>query len=362
MDFELSELVERVMTARAGKRALYVRGGGTKDFYGEPDGLRGANHCAVLDVSAYHGVVNYQPSELVVTARGGTLLADIERLLDEHGQMLAFEPPRFGASSTLGGCVAAGLSGPRRAAAGRLRDFVLGAKLLDSSGAVLGFGGEVMKNVAGYDVSRLLAGSLGIFGVLVEVSLKVVPKPLVEKTLALEVDEAGALALFNQWRGKPLPVSATVWMAREGRGVLWVRLSGSAPAVRSGIEAIGGELLEPADADRHWASVRDQTHPFFRARPLWRLALPPQTGPVGLGPTLIEWNGGQRWLVQPPPAHDLRARAVQLGGHATRFRGDADGVPVFQPLPVPLMNISRRLKHALDPVGIFNPKRLFPEF
>lgn len=363
MEFVLSELIEQVMTARAAQRPVYIRGGGTKDFYGEPGSLRNATSHSVLDMSAYHGVVNYQPSELVITVRAGTLLSDVEKLLDEHGQMLAFEPPRFGPASTVGGCVAAGLSGPRRAAVGSLRDFILGARLLDSSGAVLEFGGEVMKNVAGYDVSRLLAGSMGIFGALVEVSIKVVPRPLVERTHWLDLDEAGALALFGQWRGQPLPMSATAWLPDEGAGGLWVRLSGSAPAVAAGARKVGGDVLDPTQAEQFWNSLRDHTHPFFQARPLWRLALPPQAGPAGLGSSLIEWNGGQRWLSGALEACQLRDSAGRLGGHATLFRHDGGtDVPVFHPPSEGLMRISRRLKHALDPIGIFNPKRLFPEF
>lgn len=362
MEFVLTELIERVMTARAAQRPVHIRGGGTKDFYGEPGSLQGATSHSVLDMSAYHGVVNYQPAELVLTVRAGTRLAEVERLLDEHGQMLAFEPPRFGPESTVGGCVAAGLSGPRRAAAGSLRDFILGTKLLDSSGSVLEFGGEVMKNVAGYDVSRLLAGSMGIFGALVEVSIKVVPKPLVEKTHRLDVDEAEALALFSQWRGKPLPVSATAWVPGEAPA-LWVRLSGSAPAVEAGARVVGGAETDSGEAVRLWDSLRDHTHPLLRACPLWRLAVPPQTSALGLGPSLIEWNGGQRWLAQPLEAGALRERVARLGGHATLFRQGADNdAPVFHSPAPGLMAISRRLKHALDPVGIFNPKRLFSEF
>lgn len=363
MEFVLTELIEQVMTARAAQRPVYIRGGGTKDFYGEPGCLRNATGHSVLDMSAYHGVVNYQPSELVITVRAGTPLSEVEQLLDEQGQMLAFEPPRFGAASTMGGCVAAGLSGPRRAAAGSLRDFVLGAKLLDSSGSVLEFGGEVMKNVAGYDMSRLLAGSMGVFGALLEVSIKVMPRPLVERTQRLYLDEGKALALFNQWRGKPLPVSATAWLPDDGDGSLWVRLSGSPPAVAAGARAVGGAVVEPDEAERFWSSLRDHTHSFLQACPLWRVAVPPQAGPLGMGATLIEWNGGQRWFAQSADAGELRARAGRIGGHATLFRQPADSdIPAFHPPAPGLMAISRRLKHALDPVGIFNPKRLFPEF
>jgi glycolate oxidase FAD binding subunit len=370
MEFVISELCQQVLTARAAERPVHIRGGGTKQFYGEPCRTDPIPEMAILDISAYHGILNYQPSELVITARAGTLLSDIEQTLDEQGQMLAFEPPRFGAASTLGGCVASGLSGPRRMAAGSLRDFVLGARLLDSTGTVLGFGGEVMKNVAGYDVSRLLAGSLGIFGALMEVSIKVAPKPFQERTQVLETTEAEALALFNHWRGLPLPISATAWYASgatpgaDAGGHLHIRLSGSEPAVLNGMKRIGGTSLDESQARAFWDSLRDQTHPFFEARPLWRVAVPPHMPPLDVGPTLIEWNGGQRWLSQVASPAELRARVARLGGHATLFRYDAvhADLPIFQPLEPGVRNISRRLKQELDPVGIFNPQRLFPDF
>jgi len=366
MEFVLSELSQQVMTARAAKRPVFIRGGATKSFYGEIEGLENISSYAVLDMSGYTGIVNYHPSELVMTARAGTLLSDIESVLHEHGQMLAFEPPRFGPGSTLGGCVAAGLSGPRRMAAGSLRDFVLGVKLLDSSGSVLNFGGEVMKNVAGYDVSRLLAGSMGIFGALLEISLKVVPRPVREATLALDLDEPAALARFGQWRGQPLPVSATAWHGApgEGGGRLWVRLSGSAPAVANGVRKIGGQPVADDESAAFWDSLRDQSHPFFQVLPLWRLALPPQAPALGLGPTLIEWSGGQRWLAGPQDAVEVRNAAARQGGHATLFRyaSKAADVPAFHPVGVSILEVSRRLKQELDPMGIFNPRRLFPEF
>lgn len=366
MEFVLSELCQQVMTARAGERTVCIQGGGTKSFYGERGDRDTMSDMAMLNLSAYHGVVNYQPSELVITARAGTLLSDIEKTLDEQNQMLAFEPPRFGAASTIGGCIASGLSGPRRMAAGSVRDFVLGVKLLDSSGSVLSFGGEVMKNVAGYDISRLLAGSMGIFGALIEVSIKVAPKPFQERTLIFESDEAGALQLFTQWRGQPVPISATAWCAEKGgaSGLLHVRLSGSEPAVLSATKKLGGQAMDPFNAQAFWNSLRDQTHPFFQARPLWRVALPPQAPVLNAGPTLIEWNGGLRWLTDVNSGPELRASVSKLGGHATLYRYESKhaDLPVFHPLVPAIKNISLRLKQEIDPVGIFNPKRLFPDF
>jgi glycolate oxidase FAD binding subunit len=362
MEFVLSEMIEKVMTARASQRPLFIQGGGTKQFYGEP--VRAPASCSVLDVSGYRGVVNYEPSELVVTARAGTPLSEIEELLAGHRQMLAFEPPRFGPESTIGGCVASGLSGPRRMHAGAVRDFVLGTRLLDASGTVLRFGGEVMKNVAGYDISRVLAGSMGIFGPIVEVSLKVAPVPLAEETRVLELDEAQALQCFNAWRSKPLPISATAWHSSDGSGLLRVRVSGSAPAIESARRAIGGERMDDAEAKAWWDSLRDQTHPFFSARPLWRLSVPPTTPSLGFGDTLIEWNGGLRWVADSRIEADfIRMAATRHGGHATLYRYEGTpAVPVFQPVAAGVRAISQRLKQELDPTGMFNPGRLFREF
>jgi glycolate oxidase FAD binding subunit len=366
VDFVLKEIIDTIMTARAAHRPLFIRGGGSKDFYGEPAGLPDMQSRPILDMSAFNGIVNYQPSELVITARAGTLLSDIEQVLDEHGQMLAFEPPRLASGSTIGGCVASGLSGPRRVTAGKVSDFLLGAKLLNSSGELLRFGGEVMKNVAGYDVSRLLAGSMGILGPLTEVSLKVVPKPFSEVTVELMVDQAQALTLTNTWRGLPLPISATCWEAIDAstKGRLRVRLSGNEPAVRTAQQRVGGVTLDGAQASAYWASLRDQTHPFFRATSLWRVAIAPSAAPLQAGPTLIEWQGGQRWLSDVDSAPVLRAQVAAASGHATWYRHPTShqlDLPVFHPLPKVLMDLNRRVKQQLDPEGIFNPKRLFTE-
>lgn len=385
----LTQLCQRVRAARESGTTLFIQGGNTKAFYGEPIATRfstpGADPAAapatgqknaenagamtpipsenILDLSAYRGIINYEPSELVITARAGTPLSEIEATLAQKGQALAFEPPRFGAASTLGGCVAAGLSGPRRMAVGKLGDFILGARLLHSSGEVMSFGGEVMKNVAGYDVSRLLAGSLGSLGPIVEVSVKVLPITPCEQTRRIDIDEAGALGLFNTWRGLPLPLSATAWVPAESRsGTLYVRLSGSRPAVDSAIAQVGGDALSDDAAAAFWDSMRDQTHPFFAQRPLWRIAVPPTTGTLDLGPTLIEWNGGLRWVSTPMAASELRSKVQACGGHATLYRYDnkpAD-VPVFHPLSSALERINRRMMEQFDPTGIFNTGRRFP--
>jgi glycolate oxidase FAD binding subunit len=362
MEFTLSELTEQVVTARAAKRTLMIRGGGTRLFYGEPL----PDSPTWLDLSTYQGVVGYEPSELVLTARAGTPLSEIESLLASKGQMLAFEPPRFGAAGTLGGCIAAGMSGPRRMAAGALGDFVLGARLLNADGNILRFGGEVMKNVAGYDVSRLLAGSLGVLGALVEVSIKVVPRPQSEATRVLELSETDALAQCLNWRSNPIPVSATAWLpAAAGQPArLYIRLSGNESAVREGQSAIGGEPLAEAEAEALWLSLRDQTHPFFAQRPMWRLSLPLRVAPLNLGPTLHEWGGGLRWLAADTDPAALRSRVQALGGSACLYRRGsvAGSIPSFHPLASGVMQIHQRLKQEFDPAGVFNAHRLVPEF
>jgi len=347
----LDDIVAAVKSAHDGRRPLRIRGAGSKDFYG------GMLAGEVLDVSGYRGIVAYEPTELYVTARCGTPLAEVEAALGENGQMLAFEPPRF-AGATLGGCVAAGLAGPRRQQAGAVRDFVLGVKLIDGTGQVLDFGGQVMKNVAGYDVSRLLAGSLGTLGVLAEVTLKVLPRPVAERTLAFEVDEETAIARLNQWGGQPLPISASFW--HDGR--LTLRLSGAAAAVDAAAGRLGGRVV--ADDHALWAAVREQTHPAFAGTVLWRLALPTKASPPGLdGLRAIEWGGGLRWYGGELDA--VRGAAARAGGHAVLYRAPESLRTLegpFAALPPGLLALHRRLKKSFDPQGILNPGRLYAEF
>ena len=339
---------ERIRSAAERRVPLRLRGGGSKDFYGnEPRG-------EVLDTRAYSGIVAYEPSELVLTARCGTPLAEIERALAEHSQCLPFEPPHFGAA-TFGGCIASGLSGPRRAAAGALRDFVLGVQLVDGNARVLQFGGQVMKNVAGYDVSRLVAGSLGTLGLIAEASLKVLPRPGREATLQLEMPQERALETMNRWAGQPLPVSATAWFD----GLLSVRLSGAPVAVESAAATIGGAEL--SDAAPFWNAIREHAHPFFSSSTLWRVAVPSGSAPLALpGAQLIEWGGGLRWL-SAGTAGEVRDAARRAGGHATLFRGADKSAGAFTPLDPSLLKLHRALKQAFDPAGIFNPGRLYPE-
>ena len=347
----LDQLVTAIRSAHDSHTPLRIRGAGSKDFYG---GMLAGD---VLDVGVYKGIVAYEPTELYITAKCGTPLAEIEAALADKDQMLACEPPHFG-SATVGGCVAAGLAGPRRQQAGAVRDFMLGAKLIDGTGQVLDFGGQVMKNVAGYDVSRLLAGSLGTLGVLAEVTLKVLPRPVAEQTLVFELGESDAITRLNQWGGQPLPISASFW--HQGR--LWLRLSGARAAVDAARGKLGGTLA--VDAEEHWISVREQTHPAFAGQPLWRLALPSTAPDAGLdGLRAIEWGGAQRWYAGELAA--VRGAAARLGGHAVLYRAPESlrcREGAFAPLAPAMLALHRRLKKSFDPRGILNPGRLYAEF
>jgi len=351
MEASLAALRDRILAAQADRTPLRLRGAGSKDFYGES--LVGE----IVDTRAHAGIIDYDPSELVVSARCGTPLSEIESALDENRQFLAFEPPRFGADPTIGGVVAAGLAGPRRASAGAVRDFVLGASLLDAGGELLHFGGQVMKNVAGFDVSRLLCGSLGILGVITQVSLKVLPQPVEEITLRFAEDAAAALRRFNGLRALPLPVSACTWCD----GMAHIRLSAPASALRAAAASLGGEAIDAASAASLWQELRDQTGPFFvQSAPLWRLSTPATAPLEPLGADLIEWAGALRWLRSAAPAEEIRRCAEQNGGTAMLWKG-ARTATMFHPLAPANLELHRRLKRQFDPNGIFNRGRMGAE-
>lgn len=343
-----SALVGQVREATARRTALRIVGGDTKRFYGHAiDG-------EVLAMREHRGILRHDPAELVLTARSGTPLAEIEAELAGRGQRLPFEPPHFGPGATLGGTVACGLAGPARAWSGPLRDYVLGARVLAGDGRVLRFGGEVMKNVAGYDVARLMAGSLGILGVLVDVSLKVLPLPPGTRTLALEMDDSTALARLAEIARSALPLSAGGWV--DGRAYL--RFEGSEATLDDVERRIGGEVVN--DAGAFWTSLREQTHPFFAGElPTWRCAVPSLAPRLPLeGSPLIEWNGQQRWYRCPPGIAAFEAAAA-VGGHATAFRHAAGTGEVFTALPAALLRLHRALKGEFDPAGILNPGRMY---
>jgi len=349
-DATLAAWRERVKRATEAGTPLRLVGGGTKDFYGQD--LAGER----FDTTAYAGIVDYDPTELVVTARCGTRLAEVEDALRRRGQMLGFEPPRFGEATTIGGCVAAGLSGPRRFSAGAIRDHVLGVRLLDGRGDDLSFGGRVMKNVAGFDVARLVCGSLGTLGLVLEVSLRCLPLPKVEATRVFELGPDEAIQRMNEWGGRPLPLTGT-WHAE---GKLHVRLSGVGSAVAAATREMGGSALD--EGDRFWASIRDQQHAFFSVRdaPLWRLSVKSTAPYADLGAMqAIEWGGALRWVRAPGgDAPAIRAWARDHGGHASLYRGDG-AAGAFQPLDAPMLAIHRALKANFDPAGIFNRGRMY---
>ncbi|MGS5089945.1 glycolate oxidase subunit GlcE [Hydrogenophaga sp. A37] len=363
------QLIDQVRAATAARQALRITGGDTKAFYGES--VTGEP----LSTRDWAGIVSHEPSELVVTVRAGTPLAELEEALAEQGQCLPFEPPRFGAASTIGGVVAAGLAGPARATAGGVRDYVLGLQFINGRGEWLTFGGQVMKNVAGYDVSRAMAGSMGTLGVITDISLKVLPVAPGEATLVFALGQHDALEQLHRWGGQPLPLNASCWVkddtAPDAPELLFVRLRGAVAAVESACERLGreagGTLIDNAQAGPDWAACRDQALPFFNAPSadlcLWRLSVP-QTAPVIALPCaqLIEWQGAQRWLWAPASAADeIRSATAAVNGHATLFRAGADGapgVPRFDRQTAVIDTITQRLRGEFDPAGIFNPGRM----
>jgi glycolate oxidase FAD binding subunit len=410
MDHVIAQLREQVSEAAQQRHTILIEGGGTKSFYGnhvlesndkaalnsidkvslssndkaalnsidkaslmsndkvalstiDSRVQQTTNNSVALKLSALRGIINYQPTELVVTAWAGTPLQEVIDTLAASKQMLAFDPPAFGAQATLGGCVAAGLAGPGRYTGGPVKDYVLGTHLLTASGSILKFGGEVMKNVAGYDVSRLLVGSMGMFGPLTQLSVKVAPLPQEVCTLEFALDETSALALCHSWRAQPLPVSATAWQATEGTsGCLRVRLAGAGAALKTARQKMGGQVLPEVQALEYWAALREQKLAFFATPTVWRLAVAPGTPALNLGLTLNEWGGGQRWIASALDATAVRRVAEQAGGHATLFRHPGDQTMpdqgVFHPLSDGVLAVVKRLKQEFDPQGLFNPGRL----
>lgn len=354
------QLQQQVQHACEQSRALRIVAGNSKAFYGCLD-TRPAS-ADILDLSKHQGVLHYEPTELVITARAGTPLSIIEELLDDNGQMLPFEPPGFADTATIGGTIACNLSGPRRAYAGAARDFLLGCKMINGKGEIMSFGGEVMKNVAGYDVSRLMAGAMGTLGVLLEVSLKVLPKAEKESSRQFQCPWLEALEMMHRWSQSPLPVSATSYHD----STLHVRLSGADKAVDAAIIVIGGDKLD--DDSQYWSRLKEQQLAFFQSdRPLWRVSLASDIKTfddeiAGETDTLVEWGGALRWLISDAKPEKVHQAASHVEGHATLFRHahDSTQTPVFQPLPPGLQRINQNLKQAFDPNDILNPGKLYP--
>ncbi len=343
-----AELATQIAAVAAAGGAVRIEGGNSKAFYGEPvEGL-------AIEVGGHSGVIDYDPAELVITLRAGCPLAEVEALLAGERQMFGFEPPAFGPGASIGGTLATALAGPRRAYAGGVRDFVLGIKMIDGRGETLSFGGRVIKNVAGFDVSRLLVGSLGTLGVILEASIRVMPIPETELTLAFaHADAEQHIGWINALGGEPWPISAACWHDGTSR----LRLSGSERGVAQAAAKLGGEAVE-----YDWRALLEQDDDFFAGdAPLTRVALPPTTDDLAADAAqLIEWGGAQRWLRGEVDLVGLREQAAKLGGNVCAFRGHPPGAGVFQPQPDALLRLQRNLKSSFDPAGIFNPGRLYP--
>ena len=352
----IDDLCKRVELAARNNTQLRPVGGGTKNFYGGP--LQGEE----VDMRQWAGIVEYEPTELVITVKPGTLLAEVEAALAAQKQELAFEPPRLDTGGTIGGAIASGLAGPARLSKGGVKDYVLGCTLLDGKGQLLHFGGVVMKNVAGYDVARVIPGSMGTLGIATELSIKVMPVAPAEATLQFEMDVNKAIAQSNEWLSKPLPISATFF----DNGKLTVRLRGASAAVQAATKNMGGQEMESQQAQAFWTSVRDQQHAFFKAEgDLWRMAVPPTTVDLAMhGQSVHEWGSGLRWLRADAgvTAEQIRATAKRVGGHATLYRtgNDAARVHAFQQPDAVMLKLQRRLKEQFDPAGVFSINRLSP--
>ena len=354
-------LLEQVVEASRTNTPLEIIGNGSKHFYGN------AIQATPLVTSQHSGIINYEPTELVITARSGTPLDEIESELNKNNQQLAFEPPHFrifdtnrNRVATLGGCIATGLSGPARANNGSARDFVLGCEIINGKGEQLKFGGQVMKNVAGYDVSRLMCGSMGTLGVILNVSLKVLPKPEKEISISFKFSSDEAYANLAKWNSLPYPITASCYYD----GLLTIRLAGNAQAVEASQKKLGGDKVE--HNEDFWISIKEHFHPHFRTnQPLWRISTKPNTN-LNIDTDndqtcLTEWHGALHWLTTKTPAKILRHNIEQIGGHATLFRNapiESD-IEIFHPLPEPLMNIHNKIKRSFDPENILNPNKMY---
>lgn len=367
---------EQILNAAKSNTPLSIEGGSTKSWYGNP------NQYTKLHTRTYSGILEYQPEELVITACAGTPLKEIEATLKEKNQVLAFEPPHFGEQTTFGGAIAAGLAGPGRISVGNFRDFVLGARILDGKGQDLSFGGKVMKNVAGYDVSRLLPGSMGTLSLLLEASVKVLPKPAATATLRCRISQDRALKILNEWAGQPLPLSASCWIGNAGGdGELTIRLAGAAAAVKSASPLMSAEvnaqIVSPDEAEDFWNQLREQNLSPFTSlgadQTLYRLALPAACGPLNIpgaeNDVVLEWHGQQRWIKAPGDQatfDSIKKLANSHGGHATRFKQGANINPAFERFTLlgeqahskALEAVQARLRSAFDPAGVFATKRL----
>ncbi len=346
------QLQSQIRQAYENKTPLKIKAGNSKHFYGQQI------NADILDISQHQGIISYEPTELVITARAGTCLNEIESLLNKNNQMLAFEPPHFADTATIGGTIACNLSGPRRAYSGAARDFVLGCNLINGKAEKLKFGGQVMKNVAGYDASRLMCGAMGTLGAILDISLKVLPKPEAEITLSHQCNIHQAMNNMHQWVKQSLPVSASCYDGSQ----LYIRLSGNNSSITSAQKIIGGDVIK--DSTYFWNQIKEQGYSFFHSeKTIWRLSLASNIAPLEItGKTLYEWGGALRWLCTDEPAEKIRQALNAVGGHATIFKNNQSDTTVFQPLEPGLLALHKQLKNAFDPENILNPGRLYKEF
>ncbi|BDW11966.1 glycolate oxidase subunit GlcE [Polynucleobacter sp. SHI8] len=365
MQVVLNQFKEQIQSAITTQKKINICGGNTKNWYGDPP------NGEVLNTLQYSGILDYQPEELVITACAGTPLKEVEAALIAKNQYFAFEPPHYGENATIGGMVAAGLAGPGRGQFGGLRDYVLGTKMMDGNGQILSFGGKVMKNVAGYDVSRLMPGSLGTLGLILEMSIKVLPLPARTETLKFQIPASQAIVQMNSWASQPLPLSASTWLGNSQSGELWIRLAGANAAVVSAIQKmqqlLPSEIIDAQQANVFWESIREQTHSFFTNSNdnLWRFAVNPLSEPFATDHvTMMEWFGGQRWIKGNLSREEAQNLAAQNQGYATLYRNhNHDSGSVFtpitaNPLTAPLAIVQKRVQNAFDPHGIFQTGRM----
>ncbi len=346
-----SELIAQVRDAVEAKETLAISAGCSKTFIG-----RQIETDRTIDVSGHTGIVSYQPVELVMTARAGTTLAEIESALAENNQMLACEPPRFGGKATLGGTLATNVSGPGRPWYGSIRDHVLGVTLINGESKQLRFGGQVMKNVAGYDLSRLQAGAMGGLGLMTEISLKVLPKPATTRTLKFTMDQAEAIQRMNSMSGQPKPITAAYWSSGE----LYVRLAGAASAVDATAKSWGGEELASDVALALWSDLQDQQLAIFNADKVWRFSMKSSADVLPIeGDSLINWGGAERWYVGDHSFDRMVALAESTGGQVSLYRGGDRTDEVLHPVNPSIQSLQQRIKASVDPQGVFNPGRAF---
>ncbi|MCP3850041.1 MAG: glycolate oxidase subunit GlcE [Gammaproteobacteria bacterium] len=362
-------LLNQVQTACENSQPLAIQGNGTRSF------LIHSGSDQVLSTSLHRGIVNYFPSELTVTVRSGTLLSELNDILAKEGQMLPFEPPHFSNDATIGGVIASGLSGSSRPFSGSVRDYVLGCRIINGRGEILQLGGEVMKNVAGYDLSRLVTGSYGSLAVILEVSLKLLPIPAQQKSFCLELQTMSLNQQVKQFMLAGYPITS----ACQIEDMAYIRLSGSEKGVDYSYNKIQQDFsqLKPVE-DLFWSDLNEQKLPFFdSSRTLWRLSLPtsfPENKESELeqligpnGRQLIDWGGALRWIYSEQSAENIRQFAKSCGGHAQLFYvSDKDKsllkeMPKQQPLSPVLFKLHQQIKKAIDPHSLFNSGCIYPE-